>query len=134
MYRILQAKYIIFVLLAALSFAVIGEAYYVLILSNQKSMTVSFNYSGAELGLNPDGSRFNISELTNDEILNEAKAGLELEKSDNADIRSRLFYNHEVFPKGYGKRCVRYKRRHAGIVRPHNLLRLLFSEKQACKK
>ncbi len=91
MYRILQAKYMIFVLLAALSFAVIGEAYYVLILSNQKSMTVSFNYSGAELGLNPDGSRFNISELTNDEILNEAKAGLELEKSDNADIRSRLF-------------------------------------------
>ncbi|UKI38170.1 MAG: hypothetical protein L6V93_09420 [Clostridiales bacterium] len=43
-----------FILLIVMLFAVMGEGYHFLILSNMKSMTVSLNYPGAEQGLNPD--------------------------------------------------------------------------------
>lgn len=90
-YRLFKKKYFLFILLIVMLFAVMGEGYHFLILSNMKSMTVSLNYPGAEQGLNPDGSRFNISEMSNDEILNEAKKGLKIEKNDNDEIKSRIF-------------------------------------------
>ena len=82
-YRLFKKKYFLFILLIVMLFAVMGEGYHFLILSNMKSMTVSLNYPGAEQGLNPDGSRFNISEMSDDEILNEAKNGLKIENTDN---------------------------------------------------
>ena len=90
-YRLFKKKYFLFILLIVMLFAVMGEGYHFLILSNMKSMTVSLNYPGAEQGLNPDGSRFNISEMSNDEILNEAKKGLKIEKNNNDEIKSRIF-------------------------------------------
>lgn len=90
-YRLFKKKYFLFILLIVMLFAVIGEGYHFLILSNMKSMTVSLNYPGAEQGLNPDGSRFNISEMSDDEILNEAKKGLKIENTDNEKIKSRIF-------------------------------------------
>lgn len=90
-YRLFKKKYFLFILLIVMLFAVMGEGYHFLILSNMKSMTVSLNYPGAEQGLNPDGSRFNISEMSDDEILNEAKKGLKIENNDNEKIKSRIF-------------------------------------------
>ena len=70
--RLAQKRYICFLLVMVMVSAVLGELYYYLITSKTVSMVISLNYPGAEKGLNPDGSRFNISELTSDEILNEA--------------------------------------------------------------
>lgn len=89
--RLFQKRYLAFVLLVVAGFSVFGELYHLLILTNFKSMTISLNYPGAEEGLNPDGSRFVISEMTNDEILDSAKKGLNIEKNSNDEIRKRLF-------------------------------------------
>lgn len=89
--RLFQKKYLAFVLLVVAAFSVFGEVYHLLIIKNFKSMTISLNYPGAEEGLNPDGSRFVISEMTNDEILDNAKKGLKIEKNSNDEIRKRLF-------------------------------------------
>ncbi len=91
MSRLFRKKYFLFLILVVLSFAIIGEAYHYLILSNIKTMTISLNYPGAEQGLNPDGSRFNISEMSDDEILNEAKSGLEMRDLSNDFLKTRLF-------------------------------------------
>lgn len=90
-YRLFKKKYFLFILLIVMLFAIMGEGYHFFILSNMKAMTMSLNYPGAEQGLNPDGSRFNISEMSNDEILNEAKKGLKIENIDNDKIKSRIF-------------------------------------------
>lgn len=78
--RLFQKRYLAFLMLVVIAFAVFGEMYHVLILSNLKGMTISLDYPGAEEGLNPDGSRFVISEMTNDEILTR----------QNRDLKSRL--------------------------------------------
>lgn len=90
-FRLCKRRYVAFLLLAVISFSVLGELYHFLILSNIKSMSISLNYPGAEQGLNPDGSRFNISEMTNDEILDEAKSELAMRELTNEQIKSRLF-------------------------------------------
>ena len=59
-------------------------------------MTISLNYPGAEQGLNPDGSRFNISEMSNDEIIDEAKSGLKMSKMTNEEIKERLFITSKI--------------------------------------
>ena len=89
--RLFQKRYLAFVMLVVIAFAVFGEIYHVLILSNFKGMMISLDYPGAEEGLNPDGSRFVISEMTNDEILDAAKSGLKIESKSNDEIRQRLF-------------------------------------------
>ena len=89
--RLFQKRYLAFVMLVVIAFAVFGEMYHVLILSNLKVMTISLDYPGVEEGLNPDGSRFVISEMTNDEILDAAKSGLKIESKSNDEIRQRLF-------------------------------------------
>ena len=90
-YRLFKKKYFLFLLLIVMLFAAMGEIYHFLILSNLKSMTISLNYPGAEQGLNPDGSRFNISEMSNDEILNEVKKDLKIKDVPNDEIKSRIF-------------------------------------------
>lgn len=89
--RLFQKRYLAFIMLVVIAFAVFGEMYHVLILSNLKVMTISLDYPGVEEGLNPDGSRFVISEMTNDEILDAAKSGLKIESKSNDEIRQRLF-------------------------------------------
>lgn len=88
--RLLKKKYFSFIAVAVIAFAIIGELYHFVILSNSKSMVISLNYPGAEEGLNPDGSRFNISELTSDEILDTAKANLKMKNQSNDSIRSSM--------------------------------------------
>lgn len=89
--RLFQKRYLAFVMLVVVAFAIFGEMYHLLILSNLKGMAIRLDYPGAEKGLNPDGSRFVISEMTNDEILDAAKAGLKIENTSNDEIRRRLF-------------------------------------------
>ncbi len=88
--RLLKKKYFSFIAVAMIAFAIIGEMYHFVILSNSKSMVIGLNYPGAEEGLNPDGSRFNISELTSDEILDTAKANLKMKNQSNDSIRSSM--------------------------------------------
>lgn len=90
-FRLMKKRYLAFLMLVFAAFSVAGEMYHLLILSNLKGMVVMLNYPGAEEGLNPDGSRFVISEMTNDDILNAAKKGLRIEKLSNGDIKQRLF-------------------------------------------
>ena len=94
--RLLKKRYLIFLLLMTAAFALAGEIYHFFILSNIRTMTISLNYPGAEQGLNPDGSRFNISEMSNDEIIDEAKSGLEMNKMTNAEIKDRLFITSKI--------------------------------------
>lgn len=98
-YRLFKKKYFTFMIIVAVLFAIIGESYHFFVLSNLKSMTVSLNYPGAEQGLNPDGSRFNISEMSNDEILNEAKKNLEIKNVSNDEIRKRIFITSKFSQK-----------------------------------
>lgn len=37
---------------------------------NKVSMTLSISYQGIEKGLNPDGTKFNVFEITSSEVLN----------------------------------------------------------------
>lgn len=89
--RFMKKKYFIFMIIVLVFFMLFGEIYHFFILSNVKSMKLTLNYSGAEQGLNPDGSRFNISEMATDDIINEAKDGLKMEKESSTDIKKRLF-------------------------------------------
>lgn len=89
-HRLLKKRYFLFILITVFTFAVIGEMYHYLIVSKSKSLMISLNYPGAEKGLNPDGSRFNISELTSDEILNDAKANLKMKNQSNDSIRNSM--------------------------------------------
>ncbi len=89
--RLIKKKYLVFMAIVLAVFLLFGEMYHFFILSNVKSMKLTLNYSGAEQGLNPDGSRFNISEMATDDIINEAKAGLKMEKESATAIKKRLF-------------------------------------------
>lgn len=89
--RLFQKRYLAFVLLVIIAFTIFGEMYHILILSKTKGMAISLNYPGVEDGLNPDGSRFVISEMTSNEILDKAKSGLKIENTPNDEIRQRLF-------------------------------------------
>lgn len=89
--RIFRKKYLMFLLIVLIVFSVLGEMYHYFILSNVKMMKITLNYPGAEQGLNPDGSRFNISEMATAEIIDEAKSGLEMKDIPYEDIKKRLF-------------------------------------------
>ena len=89
--RLFKRKYFLFLLIAAAAFSVFGEMYHYFILSNIRVMKIGLNYPGAEQGLNPDGSRFNISEMANSEVINEAKQGLQMQNLSYEDIKKRLF-------------------------------------------
>ena len=89
--HILKIKYIAFILLVAILFGFAGIMYDVLIISRQKSMVIEFNYPGAEKGLNPDGSIFEISELKSPEVIEKAKENLKDKNIDTEFLRSRIF-------------------------------------------
>lgn len=89
--RLFKRKYFLLMLTALVAFSIFGEMYHYFILSNIRVMKISLNYPGAEQGLNPDGSRFNVSEMATEKIIDEAKQGLEMEKLSYEDIKKRLF-------------------------------------------
>ncbi|HAL63461.1 MAG TPA: hypothetical protein DCO93_03335, partial [Clostridiales bacterium] len=61
MQRLFRKKYICIVVIVTMLFGIFGYMYNVLVVNRQKSMIIEFNYPGAEKGLNPDGSIFEIS-------------------------------------------------------------------------
>lgn len=99
MQRFFKRKYFSFILITVILFAVMGELCHFFIFSNSNSMVISLNYPGAEEGLNPDGSRFNISEFTSDEILDSAKAKLNMRTQSNDSIRSSMNITTEFSQK-----------------------------------
>lgn len=89
--HILKMKHILLMLSAVVLFGFLGAAYDVLVIQKQKNMVIEFNYPGAEKGLNPDGSIFEISKLKSDEVLEKAKEALDDKTLDTELLRSRIF-------------------------------------------
>ncbi|MBR0303865.1 MAG: hypothetical protein IJQ80_08440 [Clostridia bacterium] len=87
--------FLIFVSLAVLG-AILGFAYSFFILNRQQSMVIEFNYPGAEKGLNPDGSVFEISELKSPEVIELAKYNLRYSNVETGFLRSRIFITSKV--------------------------------------
>lgn len=94
--RILKKKYIIILLAVSFAFGIIAQAYNMLILDRQKSMVIEFNYPGAENGLNPDGSVFEISDLKSDEVIEKAKENLKNKDIDTDFLQSRIFITSKI--------------------------------------
>lgn len=57
---------------------------------NNGIMTISINYPGAEKGLNPDGTRFNMFEITSDKVLERTLSKLNLPNITVEYLRSRI--------------------------------------------
>ncbi len=89
--HILKVKHIAFMLLTVIFFGFAGVMYDVIIIGRQKSMVIEFNYPGAEKGLNPDGSIFEMSELKAPEVIEKAKKNLKDKNIDTEFLRSRIF-------------------------------------------
>ena len=94
--RFLKVRYFLILVSFALVAAVSGVAYNVFILNRQQSMVIEFNYPGAEKGLNPDGSVFEISELKSPEVIDKAKMDLRYSNIDTEFLRSRVFITSKV--------------------------------------
>jgi len=62
----------------------------VVIQLNYVTMTMSISYPGVENGVNPDGTRFNIFEMTSDKVLERTLAKLNLPNITVDDLRSRI--------------------------------------------
>ncbi len=60
----------IIIVAATLVVALLGMGYTILGQVNKVSMTLSISYQGIEKGLNPDGTKFNVFEITSSEVLN----------------------------------------------------------------
>ncbi len=65
-------RYKVLIIVAVVVTALIGSLGRYVISVNRLSMVLSLSYSGIDEGLNPDGSRFNISELKSDAVLQSA--------------------------------------------------------------
>ena len=94
--RLLKKKYIIFIIIVTLLFGIGGQMYNILIAERQKSMVIEFNYPGAEKGLNPDGSMFEISDLKSPEVISKAKEKLKNNDIDTEFLRSRVFITSKI--------------------------------------
>ena len=93
--RLFKRKYLIVLLVTVLLFALMGFLYNVFIVNRQKSMVIEFNYPGAEKGLNPDGSTFEISDLKSTEVIEKAKQNLKAD-IDTEFLRSRVFITSKI--------------------------------------
>lgn len=94
--RFIKKKYFVLLLAIPILFGIFGELYNVFILARQKCMVIDFNYPGAEQGLNPDGSMFDISDLKSDEVLKAAAAGMGDENYDIETLKSRIFISSKI--------------------------------------
>ena len=57
---------------------------------NYVTMTMSISYPGVENGVNPDGTRFNIFEMTSDKVLERTLSKLNIPNITVDDLRSRI--------------------------------------------
>ena len=96
MQRLFRKKYICIVVIVTMLFGIFGYMYNVLVVNRQKSMIIEFNYPGAEKGLNPDGSIFEISDLKSPEVIEKAKEGLKDKSIDTEFLLSRIFITSKV--------------------------------------
>ena len=96
MQRFFKKRYVIMVLVVAMLFGMLGEAYNFLIKARQGSMLIEFNYPGSENGLNPDGSPFDISVLKSDEVLKIAAENLRDPNVDIDFLKSRIFITSRI--------------------------------------
>ncbi|MDO4562966.1 MAG: hypothetical protein Q4C12_03940 [Clostridia bacterium] len=84
------------VLAFAVVLSVLGGLYRFVVLYNRQSMTLILNYIGSEKGLNPDGSRFNLYEVTSEAVMQAAIDKMEntlltLDKvRDRVDIDTKM--------------------------------------------
>lgn len=62
----------------------------VVIQLNYVTMTMSISYPGVENGVNPDGTRFNIFEMTSDKVLERTLSKLNIPNITVDDLRSRI--------------------------------------------
>lgn len=96
MNRFMKKKYLAILLIITVLFGIAGELYNIFILARQKCMVIDFNYPGAEQGLNPDGSMFDISDLKSDEVLKNAAAGMKDKNYDVDTLKSRIFITTRI--------------------------------------
>ena len=89
--RLFRTKYIFIVLVITLLSGAAGSLYNVFVLNRQKNMVIEFNYPGAERGLNPDGSIFEIAELKSPAVIDKARENLKDQSVDTEFLRSRIF-------------------------------------------
>lgn len=61
---------------------------------NRQTMILTLSYRGTKKGLNPDGTRFVISEIKSESILNEALKGANLKNYTVSDIKDRI----DIYP------------------------------------
>ena len=94
--RVLKKKYILLVAIFVLLSGIAGAAYNIFVLNRQQNMVIEFNYPGAEKGLNPDGSIFEISELKSPAVIEKAKENLNDKSVDTEFLRSRIFITSKV--------------------------------------
>ena len=94
--RLFRTKYIFIVLVITLISGAAGSLYNVLVLNRQKNMVIEFNYPGAERGLNPDGSIFEIAELKSAGVIDKARENLKDQSIDTEFLRSRIFITTKV--------------------------------------
>ena len=94
--RLLKVKYIFIILAVTMLFGALGSLYNILILNRQKNLVIEFNYPGAEKGLNPDGSVFEISELKSQGVIEKAMENLKDQSIDAEFLRSRIFITSKV--------------------------------------
>lgn len=94
--RFMRKRYLALILIVPILFGIVGELYNVFISARQKCMIIDFNYPGAEQGLNPDGSMFDISDLKSDEVLEDAAKGMNEEDYDIDMLKSRIFISSKI--------------------------------------
>lgn len=94
--RFMKKKYIALLLIVTVLFGIAGEMYNIFITARQKCMVIDFNYPGAEQGLNPDGSIFDISDLKSDEVLKSAAEGMKAQKYDTDMLKARIFITSKI--------------------------------------
>jgi len=80
-------KWIVLMVLIAM---LLGVSLKAILQMNYGIMTISINYPGAEQGINPDGTRFNMFEITSDKVLERTLSKLDLPNITVEYLRSRI--------------------------------------------
>ncbi|MBE7015915.1 MAG: hypothetical protein E7417_03745 [Ruminococcaceae bacterium] len=89
-------KTLIYIAVAAIFGALLMTVYHWMSVSYINTMVITLNYEGAKEGLNPDGSRFKISEIKSDEVLNAAIEKAEDDSLSVEKIKDRIFVDSKM--------------------------------------
>ncbi|MCD8390844.1 MAG: hypothetical protein LUD03_03260, partial [Firmicutes bacterium] len=93
--KLLKREYLVLILVTALVFAVFSEVKYYFVDTKMQSLSLTLNYPNSEKGLNPDGSRFNMSEIKSDYILDEVIERMGYDMTAQY-LQSRLFIGAKI--------------------------------------